>query len=156
MRARIVCLTLLGMWALLGVYMRMTDGFGEDGGGRFACVGLLGLAVVVAGIVIESTTARERHAAERANAPAGFPPGPPTLDYASPSRPSAVARPARGSLPALLVGIGTAALLLASMVHFGSEADAASAGMKAKLIALGIALQALAAMLVVRGRRRRR
>jgi hypothetical protein len=41
-------------------------------------------------------------------------------------------------------------------VHFGSEADAASVGMKATLIVLGIALQALAAMLVLRRRRRHR
>ena len=67
MKTRIGCLGLLVLWAIWGVYLQLTDGFGEDGGGRFAMMGLFGLGVVIIGSVIESLTTRRRRE------PRGFP-----------------------------------------------------------------------------------
>ena len=58
MKTRIGCLGLLALWAIGGVYLHLSDGFGEEGGGRFAIMGLMGLAVVIVGSVIESLTTR--------------------------------------------------------------------------------------------------
>ncbi len=60
MVARIGCLGILAVWAIAGVYMHFTDRFGEDGGTRYAMMGLFGLAVLVVGSVIESLTTRGR------------------------------------------------------------------------------------------------
>ena len=60
MKTRIGCLGILGLWALLGVCIHFTRGFGEEGGGKFALIGLFGLVVLVVGSVIERLTSRRR------------------------------------------------------------------------------------------------
>lgn len=58
MKTRIGCLGLLLLWAIWGVYLQLTDRFGEEGGGRFAIMGFFGLAILVIGSTIESLTTR--------------------------------------------------------------------------------------------------
>ena len=72
MIARVACLAIFGLWALYGVYLHLTGGFGEEGGGRFALIGLAALGVfLVACLVIERVTDRHRES------PPGFPVEPP-------------------------------------------------------------------------------
>ncbi len=58
MNTRIGCLGLLALWAAWGLYLHFTGGFGEEGGGLFALMGILGLAVVIIGRGIERLTMR--------------------------------------------------------------------------------------------------
>ena len=56
---------MLGLWALFGAYIHFTGGFGEEGGGKFAMFGLMGLVVVLVGGAIESLTTRGRKPKDR-------------------------------------------------------------------------------------------
>ena len=64
MRARIGCLGLLAAWTLLGTYIQLTGGFGEDGGGKLAIMGLLGVGaymlVSIVGDAIDRRSSRTR------------------------------------------------------------------------------------------------
>jgi hypothetical protein len=60
MKVRTGCLGLLVIWTLLGVYIRLTGGFGEEGGGRLAAMGLLGVCAYAFVSVVERSFERRR------------------------------------------------------------------------------------------------
>ena len=71
MKTRIGCLGLLALWALFGAYIHFTRGFGEEGGGKFALIGLMGLVVVLVGSAIEWLTTSGRKSNDRRPPPRG-------------------------------------------------------------------------------------
>jgi len=54
MNTRTGCLGVIALWAAYGVSILLTGGFGEDGGGKFASIGLFGVALFVIASAIES------------------------------------------------------------------------------------------------------
>lgn len=44
----------LVLFVLVGLYLQLTDGFGDDGGGRFAVMGFMGLALTVVVTALKS------------------------------------------------------------------------------------------------------
>jgi hypothetical protein len=49
---------MLLLFAVYGIYLQLTDGFSENGGGRFAMMGLFGVGIIVVGNVVQSLTSR--------------------------------------------------------------------------------------------------
>jgi hypothetical protein len=60
MKTHIGCLGPLVLFTALGLYLQLTDGFSEDGGGRFAVIGLMGAFLATANIALKSLTARPK------------------------------------------------------------------------------------------------
>ena len=61
MTARIGCLGALALWALLGIAIKLTGRYNNsDGGGPFAVLGLLGVALFVVASVFDSLAAWAR------------------------------------------------------------------------------------------------
>ena len=59
-KTRIGCLAPLILYVLFGIYLQLTGGFSEDGGGRFALMGLMGLVAAVAGNALRRLATRHR------------------------------------------------------------------------------------------------
>ena len=59
MKARIGCLSILALWALLGMMIYLTGGYeNSDGAGPFAVVGLIGVVLFVVASVTDALVVR--------------------------------------------------------------------------------------------------
>ena len=68
LKTQLGCLAPLILFAAIGLYLQLTNGFSEDGGGRFALMGLMGLIAALAANALRRLATRNRP-----EPPGGFP-----------------------------------------------------------------------------------